>query len=457
MKQLALLLLAALVLKGYAEEAKPTSALNSTSTEISQNKTTLARLEALSVLMKRKQFPQAFELADRLVEQFEGDTDFDFKYGMAAIETQHFDEALFAFERLVIGFPDQPRYRLELARTHFYLRNLIRAEIEFHKVLKQKPPEGVVKNVKKFLEQIVDLQRSIQPRFVFALDMAGGYDSNINSASTESEALTEDSGGTFDSTFSEESQEISSAYWSTLLNLGYLSPLSKTTSYDVRLIFSNRANTEIEIYDFDTAMAELGYSFYTGPIQWRGAGRYQFVQLNGEDFLDVTSFQAQSYWRLRSGFTYGFAMNYGESTYATDDDADITQQQYTFSLISAPKKTSWTLSLTFGDDEPADKVNNEHNGKSYQGFNYRSTTLWGSRGSRYWLLGVNSIEYDALNPAYPSTLRKDQTINYGYGWRYAFTSSFSIRNDYGLSYTDSELDIYTYKRAKVEFGLTYSF
>ena len=147
MKQLALLLLAVLVLKGYAEEAKPASALNNNSTQISQKRTTLARLEALDVLMKRNQFPQAFELADRLVEEFEGDPDFDFKYGMAAIETQHYDQALFAFERLVIGFPDQPRYRLELARTHFYLRNLIRAEIEFHKVLKQKPPEPVVQNV----------------------------------------------------------------------------------------------------------------------------------------------------------------------------------------------------------------------------------------------------------------------------------------------------------------------
>ncbi|MEH6347506.1 MAG: tetratricopeptide repeat protein [Bermanella sp.] len=457
MKQLALLLLAALALKGYAEEAKSTSALNNTRTEISQKKTTLARLEALSVLMKRNQFPQAFELAERLVEQFEGDPDFDFKYGMAAIETQHFDEALFAFERLVISFPDQPRYRLELARTHFYLRNLIRAEIEFHKVLKQKPPEGVVKNVEKFLEQIADLQRTVQPRFMFALDMAGGFDSNINSATDEELLLAEDSGGFTDLNIPEDSREISSAYYNTLLNLGYVSPLSKTTSYDLRVIYSKRANSETEIYDFDTAMAELGYSFYTGPIQWRGAGRYQYVQLNGEEFLNTTSFQAQSYWRLRSGFTYGFSMNYGDTVYVENDNGDLTQQQYIFSFISAPKKTSWMISLLFGDDEPGDKVNNNHNGKSYQGFNYRSTTLWGARGSRYWLLGVTSSEYDDLNPSFPNKIRKDQTINYGYGWRYAFTSSFSIRNDYGLTYSDSELEIYTYKRAKVEFGLTYSF
>ena len=457
MKQLALLLLAVLVLKGYAEEAKPASALNNNSTKISQKRTTLARLEALDVLMKRNQFPQAFELADRLVEEFEGDPDFDFKYGMAAIETQHYDQALFAFERLVIGFPDQPRYRLELARTHFYLRNLIRAEIEFHKVLKQKPPEPVVQNVEKFLEQIADLQRSVQPRFMFALDMAGGYDSNINSASDEDVSLPEDSGLDLPIIFKDEAKETASSYWSTLINLGYLSPLSKTTSYDLRLIYSKRANSEIEIYDFDTAMAEAGYSFYTGPIRWRGAGRYQFVQLNGEDFLDVISFQAQSYWRLRSGFTYGFSMNYGDAVYAKDDDADLTQQQYSLSFSSAPKKTSWVLTLLFGDDEPADKIDNEHSGKSYQGVSYRSTTLWGSRGSRYWSLALNSAEYDAEGPTYPSTVRKDQSINYGYGWRYAFTSSFSIRNDYGLSYSDSEIDIYTYKRAKVEFGLTYSF
>ena len=456
MKQLALLLLAALALKGYAEEAKPTSALNSTRAEISQKKATLARIEALSVLMKRKQFPQAFELADRLVEQFEGDPDFDFKYGMAAIETQHFDEALFAFERLVIGFPDQPRYRLELARTHFYLRNLIRAEIEFHKVLKQKPPEGVVKNVKKFLEQIADLQRTVQPRFMFALDMAAGFDSNINSATNEDNIPKEDTGFSFDTPLDDENQETSSSYWTTLLYVNYLSPLSKTSSYDIRAIYSKRANAEIEIYDLDTAMAELGYSFYTGPIQWRGAGQYQIVQLDGSEFLNATSFQAQGYWRLRSGFTYGLSMNYGKATYTDDPNGDLTQQQVNLSFASAPKRNSWTLSLVFGSEEAEEDIN-KHNGKTYQGFNYRSTTLWGSRGNRYWLLGITSSEHDKPNPFFPNTLRKDQSITYGYGWRYAFSSSFSIRNDYGLSYTDSELDIYTYKRAKVEFGLTYSF
>ncbi len=455
MKQLALLLLAVLVLKGYAEEAKPASALKTNSTQISQKRTSLARLEALNVLMKRNQFPQAFELADRLVEEFEGDPDFDFKYGMAAIETQHFDEALFAFERLVITYPAQSRYRLELARTHFYLHNLIRAEIEFHKVLKQKPPEAVVKNVEKFLEQIADLQRSVQPRFMFALDMAGGYDSNINSATDENSLQLEINDVPFEVPLDDDSRETASSYWSTLINFGYLTPLTKTSSYDLRAIYAKRANSEIEIFDLDTAMAEAGFSFFTGPIRWRTAGRYQFVQLNGEDFLDSSVAMLQSQWRLRSGFSYGLDMVYGLTSYADNSDGDLTQQQVTLTFASAPKKHSWVFSMLFGADVAEEDIN-EYSGKTYQGFSYQKTTLWGARGSRYWLLNIVSSEYDAISPTQPE-LRKDLAFTYGVGLRYAFSSSFSIRNDYGLIYTDSTLNANTFKRAKAEFGLTYSF
>ena len=456
MKQLALLLLAVLVLKGYAEEAKTTSALNNNSTQISQKRTTLARLEALDVLMKRNQFPQAFELADRLVEEFEGDPDFDFKYGMAAIETQHYDQALFAFERLVISFPEQPRYRLELARTHFYLRNLIRAEIEFHKVLKQKPPETVVKNVEKFLEQIADLQRSVQPRFMFALDMAGGYDSNINSATDENSLQLEINDVPFEVPLDDDSRETASSYWSTLINFGYLTPLSKTSSYDLRAIYAKRANSEIEIFDLDTAMAEAGISFFTGPVRWRTAGRYQFVQLNGEDFLDSSTAMLQSQWRLRSGFSYGLAVNYGLTSYADNTDGDLTQQQVTLSFASAPKKHSWVASILFGADVAEEDIN-EFSGKTYQGFSYQKTTLWGARGSRYWMLNVVSSEYDKEKTTRPDDIRKDLSFTFGFGWRYAFNSNFSVHNDYGLIYTDSTLPENSFKRGKAEFGLTYSF
>jgi tetratricopeptide (TPR) repeat protein len=460
MKKLALLFLASMIIMTsqivHSIDSTTDTGEKSSHVTASELKKNQARLEALAVLIKRQQYPQAFELADRLAFQYEGDATFDFQYGLSAVETRHYDEALFAFERLVIGAPEQSRYRAELARTHFYLHNLIRAKIEFEKVLKQNPPEAVQKNVTRFLEKIKDLQHAVQPRFMFAMDMAGGFDSNINSATDELalDLIVEDV--LFqDVPLNDDARETSSGYWSTLLNFGYLSPLTKTSSYDVRLIYSNRTNSETDLYNLDTAMAEVGFGFFTGRIRWRMAGRYQYVQLNSEEFLNNASVILQSQYVLRRGARYGLTMNLGQSSYPDNKNGDLTQQSYNFSYTSAPKKHSWMFALILGADNASENVN-EYNAKSYQGFTYQSTYLWGQRGSRYWLFNLISSEYDAINPA-NAELRKDTAITLGVGLRFAFNSSFSVRNDYSFNYTDSTIVANTYKRAKVEFGLTYSF
>lgn len=447
---------------GYAQDADtPQKAQTQLKAEtekpaLSAQQTEQARMEALAVLIKRQQYQQAFDLASRMLEDNEGLPKFDFQYGMAAVESGYYDQALFAFERLVLGFPNQPRYRLELARTHFYLRNLIRAEVEFNNVLKQKPPVPVRKNVMLFMDRINDLKRSVESKFVFVLDAGGGYDSNINSATSEKELPKEELIFPVDIALDDESRETGSAYWSALANMAYIQPLTKTSAFDLRLVASNRNNSETPIYDLTTAMAELGYSFFTGPVKWRGAGRYQHVQLDGEELLNSQSFIGQGNWILNKGASIGFGVNYGISNYPEDDDGDITQQQFNLSYASAPKKDNWKLTLIFGSDS-ADESSNKHNGKTYQGFTYQSTSLMSQRTSRYWLLSVLSNEYDAINSILYSKLRKDQNATFGIGWRYSFNSHFSVRNDYSFTHNDSTLEANTYQRGKVEVGLSYRF
>jgi len=447
MMRLYVLLLLALVLSAHAEDNIPTN--------LTPEQTTKARLDALDVLIKRSQYPQAYALADRMVEEFEGEAKFDFQYGLAAVETQHYDEALFAFERLVMRFPNEPRYRLELARTHFYLNNLVRAEIEFKKVLAQNPPVPVKKNVERFLQSIADLQRQVQPKFLFAIDVAGGYDTNINSATDEDSLKLVIGDVPFNVDLDPSAQETASSYWSTLLNFGYVLPLSKTSAFDTRVLYNKRANAETPIYDLDTLMAEAGYGFYTGAMKWRGGGRYQFVQLNGENFLTTMGVSGSGQWLFSGGANLGFFINYGLTSYDANANGDLTQAQLNLTYASAPKRHSWNFSFLFGTDA-ADDSSNKFNGKSYQGVNYLSTTLWGQRGSRYWLMTLLSSEYDDVNPTF-GAVRKDVTFTYGVGWRYAFTTHFSVRNDYSFTYQDSEFEANTYDRFRAELGVTYSF
>ena len=136
----------------------------------------------LAQLVSENKFTLAYELGQTHQAEWEGDGEFDFNFGVAAAQTQHFNEAIFAFERLLEEFPNNARFRLELARCHYFLNNLIVAEQEFKRVERQKPPEGVQKHIDRFLTRIAEQRQQIQPSWSGGLDIAAGHDSNINAA-----------------------------------------------------------------------------------------------------------------------------------------------------------------------------------------------------------------------------------------------------------------------------------
>ncbi|MEH6347796.1 MAG: tetratricopeptide repeat protein, partial [Bermanella sp.] len=436
------------------DESNKSSGNNSAGSSIS--KKSASPLENLAALNNMKMFPQAFELAGRLVEKLEGNTEFDFQFGMAAVETQHYDQALFAFERLVLNEGDQPRYRLELARTHFYLRNLERSEIEFNRVLKQNPPKAVKDNVYAFLLRINDLKQSIEPRFSVSLDISAGFDSNINSATNENFLPNEELVFINDVRLDDDSQETESGYWGTLFNLNYLRPLTKRSAVDFKIATSNKTNAELQDYDLTTALTEAGYNYYFGGFQVRGGTRYQFIGVDGDKFLDVGSMIAEGYFTTKKGFKYGISAWAGLSVYEDDDDGDMNQSEISFSISSPQQKHSWAVHLLAGLDEAVEDVNN-FNGKEYQGITLQSTNLWGNRISYYGVLSAVETEYDEINRALYSRLREDTSITFIAGWRYSYNARLGFRNDYSVNDVDSTLEANTYRRSKVEFGMSYSF
>ncbi len=415
--------------------------------------------KALKVLIKRKQYEQAYRLASDLLENFEGDTDFDFQYGLAAIETVHFDQALFAFERLVLNAPNQSRYRLELARTHFYLRNLEHAQLEFQRILNKKIPAEVRLNVQDFLDQIIKLQRSVEPKFSAVADVASGYDSNINSATDKTFLPNEELVFPVDIQLSDVSRETGSLYVSSLINGTYLRPISHTSSFDVRGFASTRFNTEISNYDLTTLMAEGGYGFfnkYTGPVKWRLAGRFQNVRLNSANFLNVSSFLTQGSFEHPSGIHLAGAINLAYSTFANNQDGDLYQLQVNASAASPVQRHAWLVSLMLGQDR-ADHSSNKFNAKRYQSLTLQSMNVWDHKRTYYGSINFTDTDYQAINELLYNSLRKDSGFNLALGWRYKLDRHVSLHNDFSWNNASSTLEANTFQRFKIELGVSYVF
>lgn len=155
----------------------------------------------LAALVDQAQYEEAYELALEHRFELEGEPDFDLYYGIAAIETGHLSEGVFALERVVMQRPGAHRARLELARGYYLMEEYERANHHFDRVLATEPPPDVVATIDRFQQDIQARTDTTGFSISGFVGFTLGYDSNVNNGpSTDSVTVTDGplAGGTFD-------------------------------------------------------------------------------------------------------------------------------------------------------------------------------------------------------------------------------------------------------------------
>ena len=119
-----------------------------------------------------------------------GDPEFDFYFGIAAIEAGEAGEGVLALERYMLNFPDNTSARLELARGYFLLREDARAREEFQGVLATKPSANVVAAIERYLDAIRLRESRYIPTGAFYVELGVGHDSNVNAGPASATLFT---------------------------------------------------------------------------------------------------------------------------------------------------------------------------------------------------------------------------------------------------------------------------
>ncbi len=149
-----------------------------------------ATVEQVLALQEGGDSAGAYALALRHRGRLEGEPAFDYAYGVAAIDSGHVDEGLFALERVLMLQPDHHLARLELARGYFLGARYEHARKEFETVLATSPPEAVRRNIEHFLEAIERQQAGIQVVNHGFIEAGWGYDGNVNGGPEDPTFLT---------------------------------------------------------------------------------------------------------------------------------------------------------------------------------------------------------------------------------------------------------------------------
>lgn len=212
-------------------------------------------LREIARLYNAGQADKAYALAEKHVLEAEGDPDFDAYYGMAALDSGHFSQGVFALERLLMLQPENHRIRLELARGYFLLEDYSRARREFQRVLDSNPPKKVQANIQHFLDLIRLRESRYRTTAGFYLEFGGGYDSNANSAPSAAnfESPLLGPGTLSGSSLSQEDSYISYAVGGNIVH-----PIKPGISLFGRASATRRNYDEVTDFDLGSLNAEGG-------------------------------------------------------------------------------------------------------------------------------------------------------------------------------------------------------
>src|SRR5687768_15014453 len=138
-----------------------------------------APADEVKALLDKGNAAAAYALGKNHPDQL-GNPQFDFYFGIAAIDAGHAGEGVLALERYILTFPDNQSARLQLARGYFALGEDARAREEFEALRKLTPPADVVTTIDRYLDQV----RLRETRYLTSsgIYIEGGFglDTNVN-------------------------------------------------------------------------------------------------------------------------------------------------------------------------------------------------------------------------------------------------------------------------------------
>lgn len=410
--------------------------------------------QQLEKLIADKAYEQAFTLGSTHLNEMEGDAVFDFHYGFAAAQLGQYNDALFPFERLVASYPSVLRYRLELARTYFYLGNADAAEEQFQIVRKANPPANVTATIDRFLQRIEQQRLAFQPSWSAMVGTAAGYDTNFNSATSIEQVDIYD--GVFRAIIDKDDRKKASGYYQLRGMTSYISPLSMRSAWDIQLGASRKDNAADDIYDLDNLFASAGLRLVRNQHQFRVSARVSQYWLGDQSLLNELS--ASGEWRYDlQPVQLRTTLSLRQQDNELNDDLDLLtpELQVSANYFSAGYSLQSALSVS------SDQGDADYQARDAISLSLGAQFLTGSAGTLYSTLLLRKYdfqgEYPDENAFAGGQTRDERMLQLSLGYSHSLRSWLSLYTQVAYIDYDSNIDLYEYDRTLTEAGLNLAF
>lgn len=378
-----------------------------------------------------QEYTKAYELFNILSENAPENAEFNFYLGRSALELKKYDDAMVAFDRVLMLNPQHTRTRLELARLYFETTQYELAQSELDSVLQEKLPQSVQETVLNFKKKIDE--QTEKHTFGGALILGWDYDTNI--ANDVGQGVTQNLMGLVDLPGNNQRK---SAGLSQILVLNHSYDMGEKGGFawESNFLAYNKNMTQYSDKDLLLFSIATGPTYTIDTYKFGLAFSYDKIRLGGDDYLDTTGIALNlkkiisPSLMLEADITKKQNINV-DPTSTSDSDSLI----YTLGIKQSIGDDPWLLSayVSLRDDKERDKTSSQY-GVSLDEWSYKAEIskelIKGLRGSLgYTYKDISYKEYDAFF----GLKRKDSENYYSAGLTYTIDEKSSLMLNYAYS------------------------
>ncbi len=408
----------------------------------------------LQQLLLDQEYVAAWQRAQSLEAELAGDPAFDFLYAQAALAAGKADYAVFALERVLLQQPDHHRARAELARAYYHSGNWDAAERHFQRVLAINPPANVRANIQQFLDAIERQRSLLSSRWSAFVELRSGYDSNVNSATTETTVSTPAFGVI---PLSASSTEQSDHFLDKNAGFIWQKPLAKTRGLFATLQYRDRENFDTQTSD----LRSIGVS--AGPMFAVAGGRLtvplnaQTLYLANERYRNLLAVSANWLRPLTAEDDVTLFAQLGSIKYPGQSarDVDTALLGIGWDHRLAEPEVAFSLSAYLGDEDTQSSAA-QQNGKDYYGVRLAADWAFRTDHSLYANLTGQWSQHDAQDAVFAVT-RKEDFAQLVLGWAYEIAQPWTLSVELSAIENNSTIALYEYDRRQVLLGVKYRF
>ena len=405
-------------------------------------------------LMAANRPAEALVLLERETPTWAGHPDFDFQLGIAALDAGHSGKAIFALERVLAVQPGNSVARAEIARAFMVASEHDAARREFEAVRATDLPEPVRKTVDRYLAILTAPEDTRQARFSAQLELALGYDDNVNLGTSldrwvigDGQALTP--------------LAASRPRKSTFQTLGvsgqYIVPIGGSADWTIGVAANQRINPSQHNYDLGAVDLTTGFGWVAGLNRYSVSAQLQQLWLDQESFRRAAGLSAQWQHDLGTASQVGLYAQWFALRFPDQEIRNARRQ-----VVGA------TLAHGFGDSASTVGIANLYVGREQSteevdelGFDLRGLRVGLSRSLSTGLRASASFGWEERRHEAPDSFfgvtREDRQLEWRVGLDHALATRLTVSPLVSHLRNRSTLGPNEFRRTQVQVGLRYRY